>query len=191
MRVEFSRGKGDRNDRSDRHDDYDRRDRRDDYGRRDDYDNRRDRDYGRDSRYGNDRYGRSDNKGRQQRRERPAARINESLYKVIVDNMPEGVSWQDLKDFFKKNAGPDVKFTEVKDGQGIAGFETREQALSAIEGMNKTVLRNKNDEESTVSMTLAEPSSGNNDTPHAEEENNRNMDLQEERGRSRDSPRYD
>lgn len=100
--------------------------------------------------------------------------------------MPEGISWQDLKDFFKKNAGPDVKFTEVKDGQGIAGFETREQAQSAIEGMNKTALRNKNGDDSIVSMTLVEPSS-TSETPSEPH----NMDIQEERGRDRDSPRYD
>jgi len=101
--------------------------------------------------------------------------------------MPEGVSWQDLKDFFKKNAGPDVKFTEVKERRGIAGFETKEQALNAIADMNNTVLKNKNDEESTVSMSLLEPAA----PTESRDSEVQNVDMHEERDRSRDSPRYD
>lgn len=150
MRVETSKGsrrddrdreRGDRGDRDRERDrDYDRG-----YGR-DSYDRRDRRDY-------SDKY---DSRGSNNRRERPTPKINESYFKVIVENIPEGCSWQDLKDFIKKDH-PSVKFTEVKDGKGTAGFEAREDAEKVIEDLNNTPLRSRDGVETTVSMSLSLP----------------------------------
>ena len=208
MRVECSRGgknketrRDDRDRRDDygRRDDYDRRDdysssKRDDYKRRDDYDSR-DKDYGRgyDSWKDNSWNSRNDYSSKpRERRERVGPRLNEKYYKVVVENMPEGISWQDLKDFFKKNGAADVKFTDVKDGQGIAGFEAKDSAERAIEAMNNTAMKNRNDAESTVTMTLREPVIAEEE-PRKEDAPMESRDEQEprDRSRSRGSPRYD
>lgn len=160
MRVEASKPRrDDRDDRRDERrgrDDYDRRDSRDDRG-----------------------YGAS----RPERRERPVARINDKLVRVIVDDLPEGSSWQDLKDFIRTNGG-EVKFTEIKNGKGVAGFETKEDAEKAIERLNNTVMRNRDKKEATVTLTLdaVVPAAETPEVP---------MDVERSRSRSRGSPRYD
>jgi hypothetical protein len=120
------------------------------------------------------------------------------LYKVIVENLPAKVSWQDLKDWFKNNSGPDVKFTDVRDGKGMVGFETREQAEAAIEGMNNTAMKNKEGEESTVTMTLEEPATRAEPVSRDEGRSDEAaVESRDEEGRhrsrsmSRGSPRYD
>jgi transcription initiation factor TFIID subunit 15 len=79
------------------------------------------------------------------------------LYKLVVESMPEGCSWQDLKDFVK-SGGHNIKFADIKDGKGLAGFEHQEDAEKALEALNNTVLKTRQGAESTVTMTLEMPS---------------------------------
>ena len=105
---------------------------------------------------------------------------------MIVDNLPEGSSWQDLKDFIRTN-GNEVKFTEIKDGKGVAGFETREQADKAMDTLNNAVMKNRDNKESNVTLTFVEPEVAE----PASTETPVNAVEDERRSRSRGSPRYD
>ncbi len=184
MRVEVSKGsrqgdrdRGDRGDRGDRDRDrdYDRGNRRDGYDRRDR------RDYG-------DKY---DSRGSNNRRERPTPKINENYFKVVVENLPEGCSWQDLKDFIKKEH-PTVKFTEVKDGKGIAGFEVKEDAEKVIEDLNNSTLRSRDGVEATVTMSLTLPEvvEETHETTDARENDREEKDVRDDRrSRSRSHSR--
>jgi hypothetical protein len=62
-----------------------------------------------------------------------------------------------LKDFVK-SGGHNVKFADVRDGKGLAGFEHLEDAEKALEALNNTVLKTRQGAESTVTMTLEMPS---------------------------------
>ena len=173
MRVEASNGK--KRERENRDGDRDRRD-----SRRDDDDNRRDSRRGDDYDRRDRGYGASRN-DRDVKRERPAFRFNEKLFKVIVDNLPEGTSWQDLKDFIRTN-GAEVKFTQIEEGKGVAGFETRDEADKAIDRMHNTVMKTRDNKEATVTFTLVEAATSIV-TPEEPMEEQR-------RSRSRGSPRY-
>ena len=112
---------------------------------------------------------------------------------IYEKSVSEGVNNSfDLKDWFKNNAGPDVKFTDVRDGKGMVGFDTKEQAQAAIDGMNNTAMKNKDGDESTVTMTLEEPAP--REEPRSEEAP---VEIREEESRersrsmSRGSPRYE
>jgi hypothetical protein len=61
-----------------------------------------------------------------------------------------------LKDFIKVG-GHNVKFADIKDGRGIAGFELHEEAERALENLNNTTLKTRDGKESTVSMTIEMP----------------------------------
>ena len=60
-------------------------------------------------------------------------------HKVRVINMPPGSSWQDLKDFCRQVA--DVKFTEVRDGIGLAGFQSERDVRRVIEDLSGTKMK--------------------------------------------------
>jgi RNA recognition motif-containing protein len=215
IRVELSKGKGsrreDRDDRDRRDDDYRRSDRRDDdYRRADRRDDRRDEYRGRNDSDRNDNRDRRDNfdrrdrdygRGRddRQRRRRDSQPFrSEHLFKVTVDNIPQGMSWQDLKDVFKANESTaSIRFADIKDGNGVVGFETREQAEAAIDVFHGKSMRNRSGDETTVSLTLQELPRSDEGAMNREDEDSRpddRMDSREEsrdRSRSRGSPRYD
>jgi RNA recognition motif-containing protein len=164
--------------------------------RRDDRDRDNDRGYGRDSYERRDRGDRRDyadkyDDRRSNRRERPTPKINEKYVKVVVENMPEGCSWQDLKDFIKKDH-PSVKFTEVNGGKGTAGFETKEEAEKVVEALNNSSMKNRDGAESTVTMTIVMPDliEESNGAPEGREDDRKDMDIRDDRrSRSRSHSR--
>lgn len=67
-----------------------------------------------------------------------------SEYGVTVSNLPQGCSWQDLKDFMRK-AG-DVIFTDVdKYGDGVVEFSNRDDMEYAIKTMDDKEFKGHND----------------------------------------------
>lgn len=64
-------------------------------------------------------------------------------FRVLFENLPTDVSWQDLKDFVR-DAGVDVPYTDVprrRDGRGAAEFMTREDMELIISKMDGTTIR--------------------------------------------------
>jgi hypothetical protein len=100
-----------------------------------------------------------------------------------------------LKDQFKgHNATAGIKFADVRDGQGVAGFETREQAESAIEAFNNSAMKNKTGDESIVTIAMQEAPRSDERSAEGESRPDQEMKSREDsrdRSRSRDSPRYD
>jgi hypothetical protein len=105
------------------------------------------------------------------------------------------MSWQDLKDAFKANeATAAIKFADIKDGNGLAGFETREQAEAAIQFFNNTNMKNKSGDESVVTLILQEAPRTEEQPREEESRADDQMESREDsrdRSRSRGSPRYD
>jgi arginine/serine-rich splicing factor 1/9 len=128
LRVEFAKGR--RNDR-------DRDDRRDD---------RRDGDrYGRDDRRDDRRGGDRD---RRERKERPRRefRPRNTAFRVLVKGLPDGASWQDLKDFIKKAVRPiytDVEKDSDGNPMGIVGFENADDVDRCISKLDDTKFTSK------------------------------------------------
>jgi len=127
--VEASRGPRDRDDR--------------DYGRgRDDRDSGRDRDYDRRGRG----YDRRDDRGYRGRgggggRFSPPRNTD---YRVLVENLPSGCSWQDLKDHFRTIG--DVCFSDVrrdKNGKemGIIEYKYYEDMRKAVRELDRSRMR--------------------------------------------------
>jgi hypothetical protein len=98
--------------------------------------------------------------------------------------MPEGCSWQDLKDFVKAG-GHNVKFADVKDGKGLAGFENLEDAEKALDALNNTVLKTRQGAESTVSMTIEMPTVTEEPREEPTEANHERDTEMDRRSRSR------
>jgi len=145
--VEYSHGRrrGDRDygGRRDYDKDYDRdydrdrdRDRDRDYDDKDkdrDYDRDRDRDRGGDRDYGRNRYSRG----------RYSPPYN-TEFRISVTNLPQGCSWQDLKDHFRQIG--EVCFADVRrdhDGRenGIVEFKYLEDMKEAVRKLDKSKLR--------------------------------------------------
>ncbi|KAI3659171.1 hypothetical protein MP638_006953 [Amoeboaphelidium occidentale] len=125
VRRDYDDRRRDYDDRPPRRDYEDRPPRRDYDDRKRDYDDRRD-----------DR--RRDDGGSRGRFERP----RNTKWRVIVEGLPRGTNWQDLKDFFRK-AG-EVTYADVRrdrDDEGVADFATHEDLLEAIRTLDGTELR--------------------------------------------------
>ena len=83
---------------------------------------------------------RSRGRNRSRSRGRGDAKMVDRYFKLSISGLPEGTSWQDLKDHIKTVAP--VRFTEVsKDGSGMAGFSTREDLLEAIAKLDDTNMK--------------------------------------------------
>ncbi len=63
-------------------------------------------------------------------------------FRVVVTNLPERTSWQDLKDFFRPVG--DVGFTDVdqRNGEGVVEFMYKEDMKKAIRKLDRTTMRN-------------------------------------------------
>jgi len=89
--------------------------------------------------------GRNDNK----RFQRPAVVPTSVTNRVYVGNLPWQVSWQDLKDHFRR-VGEPVHASVFLDedgrskGCGIVEFATREEALKSIDELNDSYIGNSN-----------------------------------------------
>jgi len=133
--VEFSKGR--RNDR-----DRDYKDRERDRGDRD-----RDRDRDRGDRDRDRRHDRGYGGGYGYEGRRGSGRYSppyNSEYRITVNNLPTGCSWQDLKDYFRQ-AG-DVCFSDVRrsrDGHevGVVEFKHYEDMKEAVRRYDRTKLR--------------------------------------------------
>ncbi|KAF8944669.1 serine arginine-rich splicing factor [Haplosporangium gracile] len=92
----------------------------------------------RDDRSGGDRYG-------------PPERTE---YRLMVDNLAHGVSWQDIKDMMRK-AGEVTYADLTKDqhNQGVVEFQTEEAAQKALKTMDGELLRGK-----PLALRLFDPS---------------------------------
>ena len=67
-------------------------------------------------------------------------RMGDRYFKMTVTNLPEGTSWQDLKDHIRTIAP--VRFTEVNsDGTGLAGFASKEELEDAIAKLDDTNMK--------------------------------------------------
>ena len=67
-------------------------------------------------------------------------RMGDRYYKMSVTNLPEGTSWQDLKDHIRTICP--VKFTEVNnDGTGVAGYDTKEELDEALTKLDDTNMK--------------------------------------------------
>ncbi|KAG0314621.1 hypothetical protein BG000_005477, partial [Podila horticola] len=63
-------------------------------------------------------------------------------HRVILDNLPIGTSWQDIKDVMRK-AG-EVTFADInrdRDGQGVVEFATASDMENALRTMNRVEMR--------------------------------------------------
>jgi hypothetical protein len=72
----------------------------------------------------------------------PSARVRPTgQNRVIIEGLPSGTSWQDLKDFMKKPA--DVAFCDVTDGgrNGWVEYRTEDDMERAIKEMDGTKYR--------------------------------------------------
>ncbi|CAO3679485.1 unnamed protein product [Umbelopsis vinacea] len=79
------------------------------------------------------------NRRREERGGRGGGRRDEgrSQYRLIVDGIAPGTSWQDLKDFMRK-AG-EVSFADIlkdRDGEGVVEFRSRADMKAALERLN-------------------------------------------------------
>lgn len=125
--------------------------------------------------------GRSRSSSRDDRRDRRRSRsrgrdfrMGDRYFRVAVSNLPEGSSWQDLKDHIK--ALVPVRFTEAnRDGSGMAGFSTREEMLDAITKLDDSNMKSHTG--ATSYIRLKEVA----DNPKEESTN----DTTEKRSRSR------
>jgi len=67
-------------------------------------------------------------------------RMGDRYFKMSVANLPEGTSWQDLKDHIRTIAP--VRFTEVnQDNTGSAGFASKEELDEAIAKLDDTNMK--------------------------------------------------
>ncbi|KAF9403224.1 serine arginine-rich splicing factor [Mortierella sp. AD011] len=76
---------------------------------------------------------------RDDRRFRPPERTE---YRLIIENLTHGVSWQDIKDFMRK-AG-EVTFADINkddDSQGVVEFSSADDVQSALKTLNGEELR--------------------------------------------------
>lgn len=73
---------------------------------------------------------------------------------MIVTNLPQGTSWQDLKDHMRK-AG-DVVFTDVdRHGDGIVEFSNRSDMEHAVRKLDDTELKTRNNDTSYIRVKFA------------------------------------
>lgn len=154
LRVEFAKGRRDRNDRErgDRGDRY-RDDRRDD--RRGDRDRRDDRG---DRRGG----GRDDRRERGRREFRP----RNTAYRVLVKGLPVSASWQDLKDFVKKAVRPvytDVEKNGEDSATGVVGFESVEDMERCISKLDDTKFSTKDGDKDCYVRVMEDKAYGGGD----------------------------
>lgn len=96
--------------------------------------------------------GRGDSRRRDSRGRRGGGRggppnpsLRDSWYRVKVSGLPSSASWQDLKDFMRKGGRGTVKFTEILgQGEGVAGFATREEVDQVIDDLDDTKFTARN-----------------------------------------------
>merc|ERR1712194_1009016 len=81
------------------------------------------------------------------------AKLKNQWFKVQVNGLPAGASWQDVKDFLRP-AG-NVKFTEVKGDVGYGGFEFEDEAKNVAEDMNGKDFRSRDGATVSVSVEYA------------------------------------
>ena len=82
--------------------------------------------------------------------------MGDRYFKMTVTNLPEGTSWQDLKDHIRTIAP--VRFTEVNsaDATGVAGFSTKEELDDAISKLDDTNMKSHTGATSYIRVTAVE-----------------------------------
>lgn len=78
-------------------------------------------------------------------------KLNPTWHKVSLKGMPDGSSWQDMKDFLRPTAS--AKFTEATGTDGMAGFATKDEAMRVVEELNDAKFRSRNGDEGRVKIT--------------------------------------
>eukprot|EP00158_Paraphelidium_tribonemae_P001364 Partr_v1_DN24307_c0_g2_i1_m31807 putative serine arginine-rich splicing factor len=87
--------------------------------------------------YGGDRGGYGGDRGGGRDRSPPRrsfGRARSTQYRITVENLPAGTSWQDLKDFFRKSF--EVTYSEVsrdRDNEGLVDFACKEDLDAAMD----------------------------------------------------------
>jgi len=72
--------------------------------------------------------------------DRPHPRPRRTAFRMQINGLAEGTSWQDLKDFARR-PGMDVVYSEVgrgNDGRGFVEFETSADMKTAVEKLDNT-----------------------------------------------------
>ena len=62
-------------------------------------------------------------------------------FKVTVENIPRGGSWQDLKDFCRDGGFSDVAYTDVQGSEGVIKFRTEDEAERAVKDLDDTTFK--------------------------------------------------
>ncbi|KAF9303460.1 hypothetical protein BGZ74_003703 [Mortierella antarctica] len=106
-------------------------------------------------------------------------------HRVILDNLPIGTSWQDIKDVMRK-AG-EVTFADInrdRDGQGVVEFATASDMENALRTMNRVEMRG-----STVTVRRDYDRWDRDYDRRDRRERDRSRDHDRDRGRERDRDR--
>jgi len=78
----------------------------------------------------------------------PSSAMRDAYYRVRVSGLPKSSSWQDLKDFMRSVG--DVRFTDIIDEVGIAGFASQRDMDRAIRELDDTKFRSRTGESAYV-----------------------------------------
>lgn len=151
-----SRGRGRRDSR-----------RRGGYGRRDS----RDRGYGGYDRKGYGKKGGKASKGG----------VSNEYHRVVIEGVPSGASWQDLKDFLRPAAAP--QFADVQGSTGTAGYDNEDDARLVKDKLDGEKMKNRHGDESSVSIKFVPRGEDTNGS--APRDRSRSPRRSERRSRSR------
>jgi len=74
-------------------------------------------------------------------------------FRIIVSGIPEGGSWQDLKDFCRAGGCGNVAFADVKNGEGVAEFNSEAEMERAIKSLDDTKFKGHKGEDAYVRVS--------------------------------------
>lgn len=89
--------------------------------------------------------------------------VSDEYARVVIEGVPDGCSWQDLKDFLRPAAAP--QFADVVNGRGIAGYDREDDCHLVKDKLDGEKMRSRHGGEGSVTISVV-PAGQSIDAPN-------------------------